>query len=139
MMAKGVENTVQRLEIEKDGFVSKQVLIVDDSRVSRMLVRGYLEESRPNWRCFEASSGEDAIALVQKESIDLVTMDINMPGMSGLVAGERILQLRPKAQVVVLSANIQAHIRQKAEAMGMQFLSKPVTAATIAQLLEMTE
>ncbi|PHV12298.1 response regulator [Chitinimonas sp. BJB300] len=104
-----------------------------------MLVRGYLEESRPNWRYFEASSGEDAIALVQKEAIDLVTMDINMPGISGLAAGERILQLRPKARVVVLSANVQANVRDKAEALGMQFLPKPVTAATIVRLLEMME
>lgn len=119
--------------------MSKLVLIVDDSRVSRMLARAYLEESRPDWQFFEASCGEDAIALVQKEAIELVTLDVNMPGMSGLAAGEQILRLRPKAQVVVLSANVQSSVRQRAESLGMQFLQKPITESTIARLLELVE
>lgn len=119
--------------------MSKKVLIVDDSRVSRMLARAYLEESRPEWQFFEASCGEDAIALAQKEAIELVTLDVNMPGMSGLVAGERLLQLRPRARIVVLSANVQTSVRQRAEAMGMAFLQKPITEATIARLLELVE
>lgn len=117
--------------------MSKQVLIVDDSRVSRMLIRAYLEEKRPDWQFFEAGSGEDAIKLAEVEQVDLVTMDVNMPGMSGLAAGERILQLRPGANVMVLTANVQSSVRQRAEALGMRFLQKPITEATIARLLEL--
>jgi CheY-like chemotaxis protein len=113
----------------------KQVMIVDDSRVSRMLVRAFLEEKRPDWSFFEAGTGEDAIKLAEAETIDLVTMDVNMPGMSGLAAGERILQLRPGAAVIVLSANVQTSVRQRAEALGVRFLQKPITEATIDQLL----
>jgi CheY-like chemotaxis protein len=63
-------------------------------------------------------------------------MDVNMPGMSGLAAGERILQLRPQAKVMVLTANVQTSVRQRAEALGMRFLQKPITEATIDRLLE---
>ncbi|QNM97408.1 response regulator [Chitinimonas koreensis] len=119
--------------------VSKQVLIVDDSRVSRMLARAYLEERRPQWTFFEASSGEEAIALAEREELELVTLDVNMPGMSGLAAGERILQIRPSAQVVVLTANVQSSVRQRAESLGMRFLQKPITEATISRLLELVD
>lgn len=119
--------------------MSKQVLIVDDSRVSRMLARAYLEERRPQWTFFEASSGEEAIALAEREELELVTLDVNMPGMSGLAAGERILQIRPAAQVVVLTANVQSSVRQRAESLGMRFLQKPITEATISRLLELVD
>ncbi|WP_269530925.1 response regulator [Chitinimonas sp. BJYL2] len=119
--------------------MSKHVLIVDDSRVSRMLARAYLEEKRPDWRFFEAASGEEALSIVAREPIELVTLDVNMPGMSGLVAGEQMLQLHPGLSVVVLTANVQSSVRQRAEALGMCFLQKPVTEAVIAQLLELVE
>ncbi|WP_374351865.1 response regulator transcription factor [Chitinimonas sp.] len=117
--------------------MGKQVLIVDDSRVSRMLVRAYLEERRPDWQFFEAGNGDDAIKLAEQQPIDLVTMDVNMPGMSGLAAGERILQLRPQADVMVLTAIVQSSVHQRAEALGMRFLQKPITEATIDRLLEL--
>ncbi|QDQ26081.1 response regulator [Chitinimonas arctica] len=119
--------------------MNKPVLIVDDSRVSRMLARAYLEEKRPGWTFFEAANGEEAVAIAEREAIELVTLDVNMPGMPGLAAGERILQLRPQAHVVVLTANVQSSVRQRAEALGMHFLQKPVTEATIARLLELVE
>ncbi|HEY9104927.1 response regulator [Chitinimonas sp.] len=119
--------------------MSKSVLIVDDSRVSRMLARAYLEEMRPDWVFFEAANGEEAIAIAQKEAIELITLDVNMPGMSGLAAGERILQLRPGICIVVLTANVQSSVRQRAEALGMHFLQKPVTETTITHLLELVE
>jgi CheY-like chemotaxis protein len=117
--------------------MSKQVLIVDDSRVSRMLVRAFLEEKRADWNFAEAASGQEAIDFATANAVDLVTLDVNMPGMSGLAAGERILQLRPQAHVVVLTANVQSSVRQRAEALGMRFLQKPVTEATVARLLEL--
>lgn len=119
--------------------MSKPVLIVDDSRVSRMLARAYLEEMRPDWVFFEAANGEEAIAIAQREPIELITLDVNMPGMSGLAAGERILQLRPGICIVVLTANVQSSVRQRAEALGMHFLQKPVTETTITHLLELVE
>ena len=107
--------------------MSKKVLIVDDSRVSRMLVRTMLEDQRPDWALFEVSSGVEAIAFAQREEVDVVTLDVNMPGVSGLAAGERILQLRPDALVAVMTANIQSSVRQRTEALGMHFLKKPIT------------
>ena len=118
-------------------IMSKQVLIVDDSRVSRMLVRAFLEEKRSDWQFSEASNGQEAIDLAEREPFDLVTLDVNMPGMSGLAAGERILQIRPTARVVVLTANVQSTVRQRAEALGMRFLQKPITEATVARLLDL--
>lgn len=116
-----------------------RVLIVDDSRVARLLVCGYLEELRPDWRLDQACSGVEAVALAAEHPYDLVVLDVNMPGMSGLLAGERILRASTTVKVAVLTANIQNASRQRAEALGMLFLPKPVDEEQIEKLLAFAE
>ncbi|MFC4161080.1 response regulator [Chitinimonas lacunae] len=116
-----------------------RVLIVDDSRVARLLVCGYLEERRPDWQLDQASSGVEALTLATEHAYDLVVLDINMPGMSGLLAGERILRASASIRVAVLTGNVQTASRLRAEALGMLFLAKPVNDALIERLLTFAE
>ncbi|MGZ4981145.1 MAG: response regulator transcription factor, partial [Methylobacter sp.] len=58
----------------------KKLLIVDDSKVSRLLIRAHILAQRPDWIISEAASGEDAVAVVDNDLPDYCTMDINMPG-----------------------------------------------------------
>ena len=59
--------------------MTKRVLIVDDSR-SRMLIKALMEDLHPDWDYIEADSGDQALALATGTTVDLVTMDVNMPG-----------------------------------------------------------
>ncbi|HPP48297.1 MAG TPA: response regulator, partial [Accumulibacter sp.] len=61
-------------------------LIVDDSRMSRMMIAKYVSQLRPAWSLLEASSGEEALAMIAVSCPDLISMDVNMPGMNGLQA-----------------------------------------------------
>jgi CheY-like chemotaxis protein len=114
----------------------KTVLIVDDSRVARMMLRHYILSRFDDWLVFESESGEQAIADLEDVEPDVVTMDINMRGMSGLDAAAEIRRLFPRVWVVLITANVQESSRQRAEAMGASFLHKPVTEASVASALD---
>lgn len=78
-----------------------RVLIVDDSSLSREVLRRTLEIDSTLWVVGEAKTGEEAITMVRALKPDLVTMDLNMPGMGGLKAIEVVMRERPTPIVVI--------------------------------------
>ena len=112
---------------------SPLLLIVDDSRTSRTLIRAMLAQIRPEWRTIEASSGDEALQLVDQESPDFVSMDVNMPGISGLEAAGKIRLKHPDIRIVLCTANIQESVRSAAEKAGVHFVAKPITPQVVAQ------
>ncbi|MDI1232317.1 MAG: response regulator [Methylobacter sp.] len=115
---------------------TKTLLIVDDSKVSRMLIRTHILTQRPEWIISEAACGEDAIALVANDLPDYCTMDINMPGISGTEAAEQILANHPSIKIVIFSANIQETHQERARSLGTILVAKPVTEKSIALALD---
>lgn len=113
----------------------KSILVVDDSRVSRMMIRAFLLEQRPDWIIQEAANGEEALLRVSENPPDYVTMDMNMPGVDGIETAERIRQLAPATRIVLLTANVQDSSRQKAQGLDIAFVTKPITADSIQQVL----
>ncbi|MCI1014879.1 MULTISPECIES: response regulator transcription factor [unclassified Herbaspirillum] len=113
----------------------KTLLIVDDSKVSRMVIKAHVLAVHPDWQVVEAASGEEAIRVVQQNVPHYCTMDINMPGMLGTDAAEQILQQQPSVRVAIFSANIQEAAQTRAQQLGAVFVAKPVTEKSIAQAL----
>lgn len=113
----------------------KKLLIVDDSKVSRMLIRTHILAQHPEWIISEAVCGEEAIALVANDLPDYCTMDINMPGISGTDAAELILAKYPSIKLVIFSANIQETHKNRAYSLGTILIAKPVTEKSIALAL----
>lgn len=111
------------------------LLIVDDSKMSRLMIGKIVNDMRPDWRVVEAASGAEALAIVERERPTLVSMDVNMPGMSGLEAAGRIRLHHPEIRVVLCTANIQDAVRQAAEKAGVKFVAKPITPQSIAQMV----
>ncbi|MCK6389766.1 MAG: response regulator [Azonexus sp.] len=118
-----------------DTPASPLLLIVDDSRMSRMLIRAIVTDQRPSWRLIEAASGDEAVALVEQETPDFVSMDVNMPGISGLEAAGRIRIKHPQTRIVMCTANIQESTREAAAKVGLHFVAKPITPASIADAI----
>ena len=113
------------------------VLIVDDSRVSRMMLQSYAQKLQPDWRYLEAASGDEAIQVAEGEAIDLAIFDVNMPGISGLDAAAALRQSQPQTSIVILTANVQQSTRDKAQELGVHFVQKPVTADSTAHILSL--
>jgi CheY-like chemotaxis protein len=114
----------------------KKLLIVDDSKVSRMLIRSHILAQYPEWLISEAVCGEDAITHVENDLPDYCTMDINMPGISGADAAELILSKYPSIKIVIFSANIQETHQNRARSLGSILVAKPVTEKSIGLTLD---
>lgn len=115
--------------------IIKKLLIVDDSKVSRMVIRARILDIHPEWQIIEAASGNEAIELVDKDTPDFCTMDINMPGTIGTDAAEQILAKHPSMRIVIFSANIQESFQNRASSIGAIFVAKPVTEKSIAEAI----
>jgi DNA-binding NarL/FixJ family response regulator len=80
-----------------------RVLVVDDHELFRTGLRALLEEE--GFEVADAASGAEALATTPAFRPEVVLMDLNMPGMSGIEAAERLLASRPDASVLMLTIN----------------------------------
>lgn len=115
------------------------VLVVDDSRVSRMLTRQFILSAHPDWIIEEAASGEEALVKLDTVVPDLILLDVNMPGMGGFAAVDKLREKCPSVHISLLTANVQDAVRSKAHALGVSFAEKPVTEARIQQIIAVLE
>ena len=116
----------------------KRILVAEDNDSNYMLMTYILKKQ---YEFFRARNGQEAVAMVETESPDLVLMDIKMPIMDGLEATRQIKAKHPELPVLALTANAYDSDRQSALAAGCDdFMVKPVNAAkclqTIAAYLE---
>jgi DNA-binding NtrC family response regulator len=81
------------------------VLIVDDQADARELLERLLEGA---YDTLAAKDGPQAIEMVRSHCVDIVLMDVKLPGMDGLEALERIKEIRPEQMVIMLSATDSA-------------------------------
>lgn len=114
---------------------AKVLLITDDSRVSRMMIRKFVQEQQPDWVIVEADSGPAALENIAHATPHFCTMDVNMPGMLGTEAVQLIREQYPAIKIAIFSANIQESMQNKAAELGVKFVAKPVTEKSVAQAL----
>lgn len=81
-----------------------RVLVVDDHELVRSGITRMLADNPDIDVIGEASSGEEAIDFVRKDSPDIVLMDIRMPGIGGLEATRRVLRIDDAIRVIVVTA-----------------------------------
>jgi two-component system invasion response regulator UvrY len=82
----------------------KWILIADDHELLRRGLKGILTEAFPEVQVREAVDARQTLAMIDKEPWDMVLLDINMPGGSGLDVLQSVKQLHPNLPVVMLSA-----------------------------------
>jgi two-component system, NarL family, invasion response regulator UvrY len=81
-----------------------RVLTVDDQERFRAAARLLLDATPGFVSVAEASTGEDGVAAALREHIDLVLMDVRLPGIDGIEATRRVRGARPWIEVVLVSA-----------------------------------
>ncbi len=104
-----------------------------------MMLNRLIADLRPDWRITEAASGAEALEMIERDPPTLVSLDVNMPGMSGLETAGRIRLHSPDIRVVICTANIQDYVRQAAEKAGVHFVSKPITPESVARMVAFFE
>lgn len=102
------------------------VLIVDDARLMRTMLRGIV--TRAGWAVVgEAADGDEAVRLYFQVRPDAVTMDILMPRVDGLTAARQILERDPAARIVMITSVGQEDIMRRCIELGaVDFIIKPL-------------
>lgn len=113
-----------------------RVLLIDDSATARKLMRRILDQSRFHIELVEAGSGPEAVRLARARPFDVIFCDFNMPEIDGVATAGQLLQVNPRAQVVLISTEQQAGMVRSAQHAGaFAFLKKPFEASDIDAVL----
>ena len=97
------------------------VIIVDDQYMARQLFELYIKSSGRYQLAGTASSGQQALSLVQAVSADLILMDILMPdGENGLETAARIKAIRPWIRIIAVTSMAEASWLKRAREIGIE-------------------
>jgi two-component system chemotaxis response regulator CheY len=116
----------------------KKVLVMDDSKVSRLFVVNYWRETHPDWQFIEAETGEKAVSLAEQHQFHAIVLDYNMPDINGLKVAELVKVKQQHCFIALLTANIQRYIQDEAELAQLYYYRKPITPDLIAQIIQDT-
>jgi CheY-like chemotaxis protein len=107
--------------------VAITVLIVDDSKLARIVAGKTLATLQPEWEKIEAGNAQEALAILGERKIDLSMIDFNMPDKDGLELAAEIRSTYPTMPIAVITANIQDEVIARAREVNATFVSKPLT------------
>ena len=116
-----------------------RVLVVDDNATNQVLIRGLLQKQEVNVTI--ADSGEAALEQVRRNEFDLVLMDVEMPGMDGFEATQRIReqedQVEGRLPIFALTAHTLPHYGLRCLSAGMDgYLTKPLNLSQLMAIIE---
>ena len=113
-----------------------RLLLVEDYRFIRRLVRELLASTPGAEVVAEASSGEEAVALAHELRPDVVLMDLSLKGMNGMAATEIIRRELPEVRVLIVSRHVDAeYVRHAIRAGVCGYLPKGALATELVPAL----
>ncbi|MFN3286237.1 MAG: PAS domain S-box protein, partial [bacterium] len=132
-VASGAAEPEEAGEAEVDGGAGETILVVDDEEPLCNLLRDVL--TRRGYRVLVATDGQEALRLYQEHAgrIDLVILDMTMPGLSGTQTFDALRALDPRARILLTSGYTQERAARDAVARGAKgFLQKPFLISELA-------
>lgn len=110
-----------------------RILIVDDEMGVRESLRALLSHE---WEVTTASSGEEALALLARQPVDVMTLDLKMPGLGGISVLERAKQLDPDLEVLIITGygSLDTAV-QGLRYRALDYLSKPFDVDHVRRLV----
>jgi CheY-like chemotaxis protein len=113
------------------------ILVIDDTPLNLKLTRTILQ--REGYTVYTAPNAEQALTLLETTSVDLIFMDLQMPGMDGFTLTRRLkTQAKTKhIPIVALTSYAMRGDEERARAIGCDgYVTKPVNTRTLAALVE---
>jgi putative two-component system response regulator len=109
------------------------ILVVDDEAGSRESLRMIL---KPIYDIHTAENGKEAINFLSQKKVDLVTLDLNMPGLSGIETLQKIRKVQPDIEVMIITGYGTLSNAQEAIRLGAgDFISKPFNVPDIIAIV----
>ncbi len=131
------ERTVPRLIYEGEGLMSKTVLVVEDDDLNMTVFREVLLAH--GYICIEATDGAAAIRLAEERHPDLILMDMQLPGVSGMDVTRTIKASEDLRDIPVIAVTAFAAYgdEERVRASGCEdYLSKPVSIRHLIEAIE---
>ncbi|MCB9558708.1 MAG: response regulator [Deltaproteobacteria bacterium] len=116
-------------------MTTRRLLICDDSSFSRRGIERALPQAL-DLTVSHTDSGQEAVRACLAGEVDLLFLDLNMPGLDGFEVLEQLQTQNFSAPIVVITANIQSAPMQRAKILGARaVINKPIDENKLAQLL----
>lgn len=112
------------------------VLVVDDSKLARIVAGKAIAALQPDWNRLEAASAEEALKIIAEQDVDVAVLDFNMPDKDGLQLAGEIRAANAQMPIAIITANVQDEIIARARALNTTFVAKPLTQDGIAPFIE---
>lgn len=117
-----------------------KLLIADDHVLFREALHVYLSSKCPDWDIHLCSNVEETLTILETDAnnIDLVLLDLRMPGMNGLEGLKIIRSTYPDLRVSILSGVAEEHhVKQAVEIGADAYLPKTLSAKTLTKAIEL--
>lgn len=103
--------------------MQKRILVVDDDELNLMMTKRILEK---NYDVLLVKSGAEALHTIQREEIDLILLDIAMPGMDGMETFRHIKDYPVEIPVIFLTASgVEDDVMNAINLGAVNYLKKP--------------
>jgi two-component system cell cycle sensor histidine kinase/response regulator CckA len=113
----------------------KVVLFVDDEEM--VLTVGSLMLQKLGCNVLAASRGQEAIDIFEKNEVDFVVLDMQMPGMSGYEIYHHLKEIQPQVKILLASGYTGDHSEKRIESIGFDgYLQKPFTLKQLSEKIE---
>jgi CheY-like chemotaxis protein len=115
---------------------TRTIMIVEDYEDTRLLLKYSLEEL--GYSVLEASNGQEAVDIAEREHPDLILMDLDLPILDGIAATQKIRQQSHMGSVpiVAVTAYPMSYSHVKAFAKGCnEYMAKPIDMSELASLV----
>ncbi|MBI3610705.1 MAG: response regulator [Nitrospirae bacterium] len=121
---------------ETSGHAGKTVLVVDDEKFVRELIK--IKLGRCGLAVIEAANGLEAVEMAQALRPDMILMDVMMPKMNGFEACEKLKSISSTARIpiLMLTARGEQTDQEKGKTAGaIDYLSKPFSPQKLAEMV----
>ncbi len=113
------------------------ILIVEDHELTRFGLKTAFESCDFVKNIFEAESAETAIEIVENNSVDLIIMDLGLPGMNGIDATEKIKNYNKDIKIVILTShNDDQEVLNSLKAGANAYCSKEINPKRLIQVIQ---
>lgn len=132
------EQDTGRAEVETSGSEEKgKLLIVEDNEVNLKVAEKMLARIHPDRDVIAVMSGEAALVAVEEQTVSLVLMDCQMPGMDGFETSQKLREAGFSGAIVACTANTTDQVEERCLASGMNdYMAKPVSLKGLTLITE---
>ena len=114
---------------------NKKVLIIDDHKNFREMVRSFIENKVQGVDIKEAAAGEEGVEVARREKPDVSLIDICLPGIDGIETARQIKERVPECQIITMSMFKQASLQELINQKVIIFVNKDDMDSELIPLL----